>query len=82
MFIPDAPTIAAGAQASIPACEWVLPASAISRRNAFTVHKTLPPGMPDYLEVNILRLEEGIERCTAAIYADRAYVVHYEFKRR
>jgi hypothetical protein len=82
IFTPDAPYIPAGAQASLPACEWVLPASATSRRNAFTVRKALPAGMPDCLEVSILYLDEGIERCTAAIYSGHAYVVHYEFKPR
>lgn len=80
LFTPDSPYIPAGVQASLPACEWVLPASANSHRTAFTVRKALPAGMPDYLEVSILTFAEGIERCTAAIYSGRAYVIHYEFK--
>lgn len=82
IFTPDAPYIPAGVQASLPACEWVLPASENSRRTAFTVRKALPAGMPDRLEVSILYFGNGIERCTAAIYSGRAYVVHYEFKSR
>jgi hypothetical protein len=42
----------------------------------------LPAGIPDFLQVNIAHSKEGIERCTAAIYGSRAYVIHYEFKPR
>jgi hypothetical protein len=80
-LFPKAPTISAARQAVIPACEWVMPASAVRRRDYFSTYKALPGGMPDCLQVNIIYSEEGTERCTAAIYGGHPYVIHYEFNR-
>jgi hypothetical protein len=55
--------------------EWIAPAAL--RKNHYSVFKKLPPGMPDCLRVEIRHGEEGTERCTAAVYAGRAYVIHY-----
>lgn len=65
----------------MPVCEWIVPAPS-ARRDYFSTCKVLPAGMPDCLEVSIGHSEEGTERCTAVIYGDRAYVIHYEFKPR
>lgn len=65
----------------MPACEWVMPAFIAKRDHARTC-KALPPGMPDCLEVSVIHSDEGTERCTAAIYGARAYLIHYEFKPR
>lgn len=56
-----------------------MPVPAGPRQDWFSTCKILPPGIPDYLDVSIIRTEEGTERCTAAIYAGRAYLIHYEF---
>lgn len=60
--------------------EWIAPAKL--RRNHYDLYKKLPPGKPDLLCVDIQHLEEGVERCTTAVYGERAYVIHYEFTRR
>lgn len=44
------------------------------------MRRALPSGMPDRLEVHVVRSGDGVERATAAIYGARAYLVHYEFK--
>lgn len=60
--------------------EWVAPAAL--RRNHHDLYKKLPAGKPDCLRVDILHFDEGVERCTAAVYGGRAYVIHYEFTKR
>lgn len=77
-LFPEAPFIPAAAQHAKPACEWVAPT--VRRRDAFRICNSLPPGMPDSLQVHVGHSPEGTERCTAAIYGGRAYVVHYEWK--
>lgn len=59
-----------------------MPAPAKERHDCFSMYKILPPGMPDCLQISVVRLEEGTERCTAAVYGQHAYVIHYEFKPR
>ena len=56
--------------------EWIAPAAL--RRDRHSVFKKLPAGKPDCLRVEIQNVEEGTERCTAAVYGGRAYVIHYE----
>lgn len=63
-----------------PVCEWVVPAL-IPERDYARTRRALPSGMPDCLEVHVLRSDDGIERSTAAIYGARAYLIHYECKR-
>ncbi|MGV3742899.1 MAG: hypothetical protein ACO1NO_11380 [Burkholderiaceae bacterium] len=60
--------------------EWIAPAAL--RRDKHSVFKKLPAGKPDCLRVEIQHGEEGTERCTAAVYGDRAYVIHYELRPR
>ncbi len=60
-----------------PGHTWFAPAP--PRRNHGRVCTQLPAGMPDCLLVEILRFEEGTERCTAAVYGEHAYVIHYAF---
>lgn len=79
-IFPKAPFIPTEGQSAVPACEWVVPAPSVRRRDYFSTCKILPAGMPDCLQVYIGHSDEGIERCTAAIYGKRAYVIHYEFK--
>lgn len=78
-LFPKSPVIPAVSQASLPACEWVMPAPAAVRREYAGLSKKLPAGQPDYLLVEIMHSCEGIERCTAAVYKGRAYVIHYGF---
>jgi hypothetical protein len=79
-FFPTSPVVPAGTNGAVPAREWVMPTPSAQRRNYSSTCKALPPGMPDLLQVHIDHSEEGTERCTAAIYGSRAYVIHYEFK--
>jgi hypothetical protein len=81
-IFPTSPFIPAARNRTIPACEWVMPAPSMQRRDYVNICKALPAGIPDFLQVNIAHSKEGIERCTAAIYGSRAYVIHYEFKPR
>lgn len=81
-FFPKPPFIPAATHHTMPVCEWIIPAPSVQRRDYFRLRKALPPGMPDCLQVSIDHSEEGTERCTAAIYGDCAYLIHYEFKPR
>lgn len=58
--------------------EWIAPT--MPRKNQYGTYKTLPSGKPDWLRIEIIHFAEGTERCTAAIYGEHAYVLHYEFK--
>jgi hypothetical protein len=78
-IFPRAPRFSSAETDATPACEWVMPAF-IPRRNHARTCTPLPPGMPDCLEVSVMRSEEGVERTTAIMYGARAYLIHYEFK--
>jgi hypothetical protein len=80
MLFPTSPFIPAARQHTTPSSEVVIPAPAREPHDCFSMYRILPPGMPDYLEVSIIRFDEGTERCTAAVYGARSYVIHYEFK--
>lgn len=45
-------------------------------RGYLNLCKALPRGMPDKLEVSIIRYGHGVERSTAAYYGGRAYLIH------
>lgn len=81
-LFPKSPVIPSVSQTSPPACEWVIPAPAVPRREYASLCTKLPAGQPDCLLVDILHSQEGMERCTAAIYDGRAYVIHYGFSPR
>lgn len=81
-LFPKSPVIPAVSQTSLPACEWVMPAPAATRREYASLCKKLPAGQPDYLLVDILHSQEGVERCTAAVYDGHVYVIHYGFSPR
>lgn len=76
-IFPKAPAVNASVLDATPVREWVMP---VPKRNFARVCTMLPPGMPDCLEVHIVRSEEGVERTTAVIYGAHAYLIHYEFK--
>lgn len=78
-IFPNTPVNVSAGTDSRPASAWVMPAF-IPKRGYARTCTALPPGMPDCLEVNVIRSEEGTERTTAAIYGARAYLIHYEFK--
>lgn len=80
-IFPNAPMLPSAASDARPVCEWVMPAF-IPQRDYARKRVMLPPGMPDCLEVHVIHSEEGIERSTAVIYGTRAYLIHYEFRRR
>jgi hypothetical protein len=42
----------------------------------FRLCKALPRGMPDMLEVSVIRHDHGVERSTAAYYGGRVYLIH------
>ena len=79
-ILPNAPIFSSTDWDAKPSCEWVMPAL-LPERAYIRTGRALPAGMPDRLEVRVVRFEDGIERSTAVIYGARAYLVHYEFKR-
>ncbi len=81
-LFPESPFIPASTLDTAPVCEWIAPAVPTQRGIYFSACKVLPPGIPDCLQLEIGHSEEGAERCTAAIYGERAYVIHFEFKPR
>ncbi|MDQ9169469.1 hypothetical protein Q8A64_03480 [Oxalobacteraceae bacterium R-40] len=77
-LFPTIPSLLETRQVKLPSHEWVAPA--LPRKNHSGVYRKLPAGTPDCLCVNIIHFTEGVERCTAAVYGERVYVIHYEFK--
>lgn len=61
-----------------PSHEWIMPA--VQRTHQLGTYKKLPAGKPDCLCVEVIHFDEGVERCAAAMYKGRAYVIHYEFR--
>jgi hypothetical protein len=57
-------------------CERVQPRATPRHADLFRLCKALPPGMPDKLEVSVIRYDHGVERSTAAYYDGRAYLIH------
>ena len=81
-LFPEPPFIPAVRHDAVPVCEWVVPVPSVQQRDYFRVCKVLPAGMPDFLEVSIDHSEQGTERCTAVVYGNRAYLIHYHFEPR
>jgi hypothetical protein len=77
-LIPDAASFLENRLVQHPTHEWILPAMHGKRR--YGVCKILPAGKPDCLRVEIIHFGDGTERCTAAVYGEHVYVIHYEFK--
>ncbi len=77
-LLPSAPSFQEEHLIQRPSHEWIAPS--IERTIHYGVYKKLPAGKPDYLYVDTIHFQEGVERCTAAVYGERAYVIHYEFK--
>ena len=73
---PGAPSFPSSGTPSVAVCECVQPRKAPGYANLFRLCKALPPGMPDRLEVSVIRSREGVERSTAAYYDGRAYLIH------
>lgn len=79
-LFPKSPIIPAANRHVVPACEWVMPAQNRLRRSHFDLYNALPAGKPDCLEVHVVHAREGTERSTAAVYGNRSYLIHYEFR--
>lgn len=62
-----------------PARVWVAPA-VLTKRDYARVRRELPAGMPDCLEVCVIRHEDGVERATSAVYGKHVYLIHYAFQ--
>ena len=75
-MLPKAPLFPSSSIQGLPACELVLPPAAARHADVNRLARSLPPGMPDRLEVSITRAANGSERCTAAWYGKRAYLIH------
>lgn len=78
-LVPQSPTIPALFEAR-PACEWVLPRAVLPQRDYCRTYRALPPGKPDCLSVSTAYTDGGVERCVAAVYGARAYLIHYAFQ--
>lgn len=81
-LFPTAPNLPAALNRAVPVREWVMPAKDLSRRHGVGFCTRLPPGMPDCLQVETFVGTDAVERSTAAVYGNRSYLIHYEFKRR
>lgn len=77
-IFPNSPRFSPTVEDAGPVREWVVPA-VVPRFGQVKACVALPPGMPDCLEVSIVRSDEGTERTTAVIYGARAYLIHYAF---
>lgn len=75
-MLPKAPLFPSPFLHGLPACELVLPPATPRHADVNRLARFLPPGMPDRLEVSITRAANGGERCTAAWYGKRAYLIH------
>jgi hypothetical protein len=75
-IVPGRPSLPTSGSASPTVCELVLPRSTPWRAELFKLCKALPRGMPDKLEVSLIRYDHGVERSTAAYYDGRAYLIH------
>lgn len=75
-IVPGAPSFPLSRTRSVAVCELVQPESTPRRAVVFSLCKALPRGMPDKLEVSIIRYDYGVERSTAAYYDGRAYLIH------
>ncbi|WP_420473950.1 hypothetical protein [Noviherbaspirillum sp. ST9] len=77
-IFPTTPRFPPTVEEAGPVREWVLPSTA-PQFGQVKACVALPPGMPDCLEVSIVRSGEGTERTTAVIYGRRAILIHYAF---
>ena len=78
ILFPAAPRFSPALTEVTPVREWVMPA-VVPRFGYAKACVALPPGMPDCLEVSIVRSCEGTERTTAVVYGKRAFLIHYAF---
>ena len=78
-IFPKEPEFSLSKSDGTPACEWVMPVVRPRRSYANTC-VALPSGMPDCLELRVIRFKDGVERTTAVFYGARAYLVHYVFE--
>lgn len=78
-LLPSPPATSFEHQDRRPACALVVPAHAGERDYTKTC-KALPAGMPDRLELHVMRSAQGVERTTSVVYGERAYLVHYAFE--
>ena len=75
-MLPKAPLFPSGLMQGVPACELVLPTPSGRHADLFRLSRALPRGMPDKLEVSVIHCDGASERCTAAWYGGRAYLIH------
>ena len=75
-IVPHTPGFFSSGTRSATACALVQPAPTPRRADLFRLCKALPRGVPDKLEVSLIRTDQGVERSTAAYYGGRAYLIH------
>jgi hypothetical protein len=75
-IMPGTPAFPSSGSRSVAVCEVIQPRATPRRAELFRLCKALPPGMPDKLEVSVIRHDYGVERSTAAYYDGRAYLIH------
>jgi hypothetical protein len=75
-IVPGRPAFIASATRSVTVSELVQVRATPGRADLFKLCKALPRGMPDKLEVSLIRYDHGVERSTAAYYGGRAYLIH------
>jgi hypothetical protein len=75
-IVPGRPAFIASATRSVTVSELVQVRATPRHADLFKLCKALPRGMPDKLEVSVIRYDHGVERSTAAYYDGRAYLIH------
>lgn len=78
-IFPNAPVFSFSESYANPVCALIVPAN-IPERDCVRMCKALPPGMPDYLEMHIVRGKTAIEKSTAVIYGTRAYLIDFRIE--
>jgi hypothetical protein len=73
---PGTPAFPSSGSRTVAVCELVQPRATPRRAEIFRLCTALPRGMPDKLEVSVIRHDYGVERSTAAYYDGRAYLIH------
>lgn len=75
-IVPATPGFPSSGTRAPMVCAIVQPRPMRRRADLYALCKALPSGVPDKLEVSIVRYEYGEERSTAAYYGGRAYLIH------
>lgn len=75
-IVPRSPVFPSPGNRDASVCEVIQSSVSPRRADIFRLCTALPRGMPDKLEVCVIRHDYGVERSIAAYYSGRAYLIH------